>query len=644
MRSFTHVQNRDEDRTLAYQLISFVFVAMLLVFFASILVTRMLYRQIILNSQLDNMRHLAHERVYLLDGIMSNVEALAQSSLNLYHGASISDQDFMDHLQHIHSDNPSIHSICFVDEGFHAGQPVVMTAQDNQFQKVQIEGKDYQFTDWYQIPTISGRAQWIEPWFDSDATNTLMISHSMPIFRQESITGVLRFDIQLSYLQDVINSNTSFQVGNSFLISSTGTFITYKDPALVMNQTLFSLAQEYNDPDLSNLGYAMVNGEMGHLYVNGRSSLGQSWVYYHPLRSNRWSVGIAIPQRELMASVNIILLIQTIASVLIFLIVSIIIYARAVNVSKPLRTLARAADIIGEGTFDTPLPQSPKSFEISHLTQSFSAMQKSLKDYITNLKITTDEKNKIHGDVIYASEIQTNLIPKNSDNPFGIKDLRAYGILEPAGDIGGDLYDYFMMDQDHFCFVIADVLGKGIVAAMAMTMVSTLLPSIAPYHKGSSELLKKLNQFLCRNNVESNFVTVLLGILNIQTGELQYSNCGHMPLIIRSIELKHTRYPETHSTALGVFEDLDIGSSSITLNRGDEIILYTDGITEAQNVNEEFLGISGLEAIIETLPMPNPENTARSILQAVHDYARGSTHKDDITLLVLDYKHPGFNT
>jgi sigma-B regulation protein RsbU (phosphoserine phosphatase) len=93
-----------------------------------------------------------------------------------------------------------------------------------------------------------------------------------------------------------------------------------------------------------------------------------------------------------------------------------------------------------------------------------------------------------------------------------------------------------------------------------------------------------------------------------------------------------------------VFEDLDIGSSSITLNRGDEIILYTDGITEAQNVNEEFLGISGLEAIIETLPMPNPENTARSILQAVHDYARGSTHKDDITLLVLDYKHPGFNT
>src|SRR5690606_3182612 len=99
----------------------------------------------------------------------------------------------------------------------------------------------------------------------------------------------------------------------------------------------------------------------------------------------------------------------------------------------------------------------------------------------------------IKGDVIYAGEVQTKLIPKNTDHPYGIRDLRAYGILEPAGDVGGDLYDYFMVDEDRFCFVIADVVGKGIVAAMTMTMASTLLPSLAPFYKSSDELLMQLN-------------------------------------------------------------------------------------------------------------------------------------------------------
>jgi len=635
------LSHNSEDRTLAYQLISFVFIAMLLVFFASVLVTRSIYKKIILDTQLDNMRHLAHERVYLLDGIMANVEALGRVSLDLMSNPQISSSTFEEHLKNVLLDNPTVHSICYVQDPEDGGRPQMLNTIRNSFIKREISGKDFLYYDWYQIPTISGKAGWIEPWFDGEGKGVLMVSYAMPMYQSGEITGVLRFDIELAYLQELLIHNASFRVGNSFLVSSTGTLISYQDPNLVMHQTLFSLAQEYDDPDLARLGYAMVNGEMGHIFVNGGSPMARSWIYYHPLKSNRWSVAIAIPERDLMASVNIILWIQTLASIIIFLVVAIILYARAVNVSKPLRTLAIAADKIGSGDFDARLPVSDKSFEISRLTDSFATMQQSLKDYIANLKTTTEEKEKIHGDVVYASEIQTNLIPSNCPHPLDIQELRAYGILEPAGDIGGDLYDYFMMDEDHFCFVIADVLGKGIVAAMAMTMVSTLLPSIAPYHKSSSELLKKLNIFLCRNNVEANFITIILGVLNLKTGELQYSNCGHVPMIIRKIDRSFIRYHETHATALGVFENLEIGSDTIRLNQGDEIILFTDGITEAMNDQEELLGTAGLEEIISRLSNPNPEETAKSILNAVHDYARGSSHKDDITILVIDYKHPG---
>ncbi|MCB5253832.1 MAG: SpoIIE family protein phosphatase, partial [Candidatus Cloacimonetes bacterium] len=385
---------------------------------------------------------------------------------------------------------------------------------------------------------------------------------------------------------------------------------------------------------------AMIAGENGFIKIGGKSPFKNSWIYYQNIMSNRWSVGVSIEESVLMEDVNLILLIQTLTSIIIFLLVGLTIYARGLNISKPLKKLAKAADSIGAGDFEAVLPLTDKSQEIATLSQSFSTMQRSLKEYIQNLRITTEEKNQIRGDVIYASEIQTKLVPGNTEHPLGVKELRAYGILEPAGDIGGDLYDYFMLDDDHFCFVIADVLGMGIVAAMAMTMVSTLLLSIAPYYKSSKELLMELNKFLSRNNIESNFVTALLGVIELSSGKLEYSNCGHLPLYVRKMDRSFQKYAQTHSTALGVFENLDIGSDTIQLITGDELILYTDGVTEAMNVNEEFLGIKGLEEIIRNLSLPNPENTAKSILNQVQDFARGSTNKDDITILVLDYKHP----
>jgi len=642
MKSSIPVLHANEERTLAYQLISFIFIAMLLVFVASVLVTRVVYKKIILDSQLDKMRHLVHERVYMMDGILHKVETLANTSVNLLQDNEISSSSLEKHFRNVVLDNRDVHSVTWVSLKPDNEQALLFYPYQHLVVRKEIQGSDYSFNDWYLFPMVSGKSHWIEPWVDEDGDKDFLISYVIPVYNKGEIASLIRYDIALSFLQEKLINTTSFKIGNSFMVSSTGTLITHQDQSLVMNHTLFSLAEEYKDNALKDLGSAMIHGEMGHAFIKGKSPMAFSWIYYQPLSSNHWSVAIAIPERDLMAPINLILVIQTITSLLIFLSVAAIIYARTVSVSKPLQSLAIAADMIGAGDFEAQLPISDKSYEISRLTHSFAAMQKSLKDYIENLKITTEEKNKIRGDVIYASEIQTNLIPKQCTNPFGIKEIRTHGVLEPAGDIGGDLYDFFLIDENHFCFVIADVLGKGIVAAMAMTMVSTLLPSIAPFYKSSSELLQKLNEFLCKNNVEANFVTALLGILNIKTGVLQYSNCGHVPMFIRKIDHSYTCYIETHSTALGVFEDLKIGYDTIHLDKGDEIILFTDGITEAQNSAEDFLGLAGLEAIIEGLQYPNPEKTANSILEAVHEHAKGSTHKDDITLLVLDWKHPGF--
>ena len=629
------------NKSLAYQLISFVLTFMLIIFIVAIFVTRSIYSKVMLDIQLSNMQHLAHERIYLIDGILSKVEALAKiaRSVAVDHDLSDTEKEIM--LRSLLLDNPEVHSLCTAAKASDGVPPKVMYTIRHRFLQREIQGQDYLYQDWYQIPHNTGKPYWTEPWIDSQGKGEMVISYSMPLYQKGDITGFLRFDIELKYLQELTTNPDHFKLGSSFLVSSTGTLVAHRDLDMVMNQSLFSLAQEYNDPLLSSLGEAMIAGESGYIKIDGKSPFKNSWVYYQNIMSNRWSVGVSIEESVLMEDVNLILLIQTFTSILIFLLVGIAIYARALSVSRPLKKLAKAADRIGAGDFDAEIPLSDKSQEIVTLSLSFSAMQKSLKEYIQNLRITTEEKNQIRGDVIYASEIQTKLVPTNVEHPLEIKELRAYGILKPAGDIGGDLYDYFMIDDDHFCFVIADVLGKGIVAAMAMTMVSTLLLSIAPYYKSSKELLWELNKFLSRNNIESNFVTALLGVIQLSSGRLEYSNCGHLPLYIRKMDRSFVKYGQTHSTALGVFENLEIGSDIIQLNTGDEIILYTDGVTEAMNIEEEFMGLKGLEEIIQGLPMPNPENTAKSILNKVQDFARGSTHKDDITLLVIDYKHPG---
>ena len=630
-----------EERSLAYQLISFIFSVMLVIFFGSIIVTRVLYSRVMLDSQLDNMRHLVHERIYLIDGILEKVEALARTSQDLATNHRLDSAEFDRYLQNLLTDNSQIHSICLADQFKSKAAPRVMYTLRHRFHKREIKNMDYRYQDWFQIPYITGKAYWTEPWVDHEGKGEMVISYSLPLYESGLISGLLRFDIELKYLQGLITDRSYFKIGDSFLVSSTGTIVAHPDQRLVMNQSLFSLAQEYNQDALAKLGAAMTSGENGLVKIGSSSPFRDSWVYYQPLSSNLWSAGIAIDQTYLMQEINLILLIQTIAYIIMFLTISLLIYVRAMSVSRPLKALAEAADRIGSGDFNSQIPQSRSSHELATLSHSFTTMQTSLKEYINTLRITTEEKNKIRGDVIYASEIQTKLIPSNTAHPFGIRDIRAHGILEPAGDIGGDLYHYFLIDEDHFCFVVADVLGKGIVAAMAMTMVSTLLPSIAPFYKRSSAMLGELNNFLCRNNIESNFVTAFLGVLEISTGKLEYSNCGHVPLFIRKLDKSLHTYRETHSTALGVFENLDIGCDTIQLDIGDELILFTDGITEAMNVRDEFLGIKGLEKIVNNLRSTSPEDTAKNILNDVHNYARGSSHKDDITLLVLDYKHPG---
>ncbi len=171
----------------------------------------------------------------------------------------------------------------------------------------------------------------------------------------------------------------------------------------------------------------MINGDSDFVHLQGDTVFGDSWLYYSPLLSNNWSLGIVIAHKDVVRDLNLMLIIQTLLSVVIFITISLIVYYRTLSVSSPIRLFTEIANKIGKGDFDAQLPATANSYEIERLILAFATMQKSLKEYIENLKITTTEKNRIETEVQLASEIQRKLIPKTRNILMVSKKFAALG-------------------------------------------------------------------------------------------------------------------------------------------------------------------------------------------------------------------------
>jgi len=247
-------------------------------------------------------------------------------------------------------------------------------------------------------------------------------------------------------------------------------------------------------------------------------------------------------------------------------------------------------------------------------------------------------KELIEGELIVAREIQMSIVPKIFPAFPDRVEFDVYGILEPAKEVGGDLYDFFLLDDDHLCFTIGDVSGKGVPASLFMAVTKTLIKATANIAMTPAEILAKVNDNLCQDNDSGMFVTEFLGILNISSGEVVFSNGGHnLPYIIHP-DGSYAALQKTSGMALGVMEGVPYECNSIKLNLGDSLLLYTDGVTEAMNSRGELMGEKRLESVLQTLGHSSSREQTQKLLEAIKDYANGYQQSDDITILALKYK------
>ena len=258
-----------------------------------------------------------------------------------------------------------------------------------------------------------------------------------------------------------------------------------------------------------------------------------------------------------------------------------------------------------------------------------------LKEEINGAK----ERERMQGELEVARRIQASVLPTSFPNN---DKERVYAMMDPAKEVGGDFYDYFYIDDTHLAFVIADVSGKGVPAALFMMKTETLVKSLATsLHDDTATILERSNVALCENNDASMFVTCWLGILDTVTGELKYANAGHnSPIIYTNGEVRFLK--GAHGLVLGGMDIAKYKEETIKLNQGDKFILYTDGVTEAHNINNELFGNDRLIDFTKKHINDGAEQFVPNLREELTKYSEGKEQFDDITMLMVEF-HKGAN-
>lgn len=498
------------------------------------------------------------------------------------------------------------------------------------------EDYDYHRRDWYAKPKSLNKPYWSEPYFDDGGGEMIMSTYSKPLYDKNGVMyAIFTADISLEWFTRLVNSVKPYPNGYNIMVGREGTYLIHHRPERILNETIFSATAQMEDRSVADIGNAMINQESGMATLQNDDIL--SYVFYAPIERTGWSVGIICPQDEIFAGLD-----QMQTRVLIVFVIGIILmliccYHIVRRLTRPLIEFTTSIQRIAEGDFNTPLPNIQSKDEMKMLRDSFDFMQRSLVTYTEELKLSTANKERIESELRIARNIQMGMVPKLFP-PFPERnDIDLAAKLIPAKEVGGDLYDFFI-EGDKLFFILGDVSGKGVPASLVMAVTCRLFRTVAAHFQTPTEIVTALNNSLAESNESNMFCTFFIGVLDLKSGLLQYCNAGHnAPIVITpSGEVKHIDVEP--NLPLGVFEGFTFIGQECYIDNGTRILLYTDGVTEAEDVAGTLYSEERLLQQLHRVHSGTPQAVIDGILTDLEDHAAGAAQSDDITMLCLSYQ------
>ncbi|MCA1905919.1 MAG: PP2C family protein-serine/threonine phosphatase, partial [Desulfarculus sp.] len=312
-----------------------------------------------------------------------------------------------------------------------------------------------------------------------------------------------------------------------------------------------------------------------------------------------------------------------------------VVFGLVVGLTRPLERVLKASRRLAQGDLTTQVSDVPPGDEIGDLAATFNNMVRELNRYVTELTATTKEKARIQSELDLARQIQQSVLPRIYP-PFPDRmEFDLFARTLPAREVGGDFYDFFFVDKDHLGLVVADVSGKGVPAALFMTVARTLIKNSGIHHADPVRALSEVNAEIVPDNEMCMFVTVFYGVYELSTGILRFVSAGHPAPLLRRADGSTTQLPKLRGMALGIMDDLDLEVGEVRLEVGDSLLAFTDGLDEAVNHQDEMFGI---ERASQWLSRTQPDS-APVLLDGLIDYWKQFTGDldqfDDLTLLTF---------
>ena len=497
----------------------------------------------------------------------------------------------------------------------------------------------YFFEDWYLMPKLLEHPCWTEPYVDVDVvTNTseMVTSYCQTITdKQGLVIGVINTSLSLNWLSQTISAVKPYPNSYSIMIGRGGTYFVHPDSTKITRQTIFTQTIETPDTALTALGYAMQRGEEGMKRMNIDDK--DCYVFYKPLGKTGCSMAIVCPESDIFGGFN--RLRQTImAIVIVGLLLMLFFFIRIITRElNPLQRLAHEAETIASGNFDAELPDFRRIDEIGQLSHSFGNMQQSLVKYIEELKETTAQKASIESDLRIACAIQMGMLPEKF--PYGTDrdDVQIYASLTPAKEVGGDLFDFYFRDEKLF-FCIGDVSGKGVPASLFMAVTRSTFRTVSAHESMPDRIVNTMNKTIADMNKTQMFVTLFVGVLDLPTGRLRYSNAGHdAPLLVGA---GVGELPCDPNIPVGFMPTWKYTLQETHVYTGTTIFLFTDGLTEAMDADQNQFQMERVNDVA-TQALDHGQQEPRQLIdqmtEAVHQFVGDAEQSDDLTMMAIQY-------
>ena len=468
---------------------------------------------------------------------------------------------------------------------------------------------------------------WVEPYQAEGKRDLRVIAYCYPIYRvtgdDSVLYAVVSSELPVDWIEHKCESLRPYPHSLTTIVCGNSIIGLHDSVIIAQIQTAFA-----EDKELQELQEDMKQGVDSMRRIGSGTKLG--YVVYGPLH-NGWMASVVCQYKEVLRRSSLmhtnLLILGFIVIILLYIICRLVIR----RLTTPITQLSDAALRMAKGDLNTHLPEIKSGDEMMHLHDSFVYMQNSITDYIDELKTTTAANERMESELNVARNIQMGML--RTDFPENVAAL-----LVPAKEVGGDLYD-FVQKGEYLYFTIGDVSGKGVPASLMMAITRAGLRFVAGMEQTMDKLLERINVSVTDTNSNDMFVTLFMGRVNLKTRHMEYCNAGHNPIIVVPPDGKPYFLRIKPNLAIGLFDDFVYQAESLDLAAGTRLVLYTDGVNEAERADKSLFGNDRLLTWAASDLVRNTATTDKEVVEdlykTVQQFTEGNPQNDDITIMSI---------